>query len=42
LESPLASAMKLGDDATHATLSVGACDENDDDVDIPEVHVRFR
>ena len=42
LESPLASAMKLGDDATHATLSVGACDENDDDVDIPEVRVRFR
>ena len=42
LESPLASAMKLGEDATHATLSVGACDENDDDVDIPEVRVRFR
>ena len=27
---------------THVLLSVGACDENDDDVDIPDVRVRVR
>ena len=42
LRSRLFDALKLGPEATHATLSVGACDENDDDVEIPDVRVRFR
>ena len=42
LRSRLIDALKLGPEATHATLSVGACDENDDDVEIPDVRVRFR
>ena len=42
LRSRLLDALKLGPEATHATLSVGACDENDDDVEIPDVRVRFR
>jgi len=32
----------LAPSVTHVTLSVGACDGDDNDVDVPDVRVRIR